>query len=149
MRPSDETIDRCRESLQSSYRKPRSCKTINSHLATLRIEDCSGAGYPDKRLRKLSDSRTLVFELKATSEFDPTDSNRIVLTSPSEKLRRYFRMPINHLMATACYHQQGSQIEIHHLRLDFLEPSTPVNVRLEASVSQRILAKGIHPNFTF
>lgn len=105
-------------------------------------------GQSDKRLRNLSDSRIFVFELEATSEFDPSDSNRIVLTSSSEKLRRYFNPPINHLLATACYRKEGTQIHIHNLRLDYLEPSTPVNVRLEAFVSQRILAKGVHPNVT-
>src|SRR5437899_1051543 len=80
-------------------------RQINNHLKAYAIEDCSGAGYPDKRLRAMASATVFVFELKATSEFDPNDSNRIVLTSSSEKLRRYFRPPINHLLATACYSQ--------------------------------------------
>jgi hypothetical protein len=122
---------------------------INRHLKAHAIDDCSGAGYPDKRLRGLAASSAFVFELKATSEFDPNDSNRIVLTSSAEKLRRHFRPPINHLLAAICYRQDGTQIRIQNLRLDFLEPTTPVNVRLEASVSQRILARAAHPNFAF
>jgi len=121
---------------------------LNRHLGQFRIEDCSGAGYPDKRLVRLSDRGVFAFELKATSDFDPNDSNRIVLTSSSEKLRRYFRPPVFHILATACYGQKGTQIEIGRLRLDFLEPTTPVNVRLEASVSQRILARATHPNIS-
>jgi hypothetical protein len=124
-------------------------RQINNRLKAHSIEDCSGAGYPDKRLRAMADQNVFVFELKATSEFDPNDSNRIVLTSSSEKLRRYFRPPINHLLATVCYNQDGTQIRLENLRLDFLAPSTPVNVRLEASVSQRILSRAAHPHFTF
>ena len=122
---------------------------INRHLQQFSIEACSGAGYPDKRLLRRSDRMPFVFELKATSEFDPNDSNRLVLTSSSEKLRRYFQAPVFHLLATACYDQNGDEVEIQNLRLDFLEPSTPVNVRLEASVSQRLLARGVHKNFLF
>lgn len=124
-------------------------KGVNQQLQNLRVENCSGAGYPDKRLTRLSDRKVYAFELKATSQFDPNDSNRIVLTSSSEKLRRYFSPPICHLLATACYSQQGQQICIGNLRLDFLQPDTAVNVRLEASVSQRILSRGGHPNFVF
>jgi hypothetical protein len=35
------------------------------------------------------------------------------------------------------------------LRLDFLEPKMEVDVRLEASVSQRLLAQAPHKKFTF
>lgn len=122
---------------------------MNQYLQRFRIEACSGAGYPDKRLLRRTGGASFAFELKATSEFDPNDSNRIVLTSSSEKLRRYFRPPVLHLLATACYGQDGEEVKIQNLRLDFLEPSTPVNVRLEASVSQRLLARGTHRNFCF
>lgn len=122
---------------------------MNQHLQRFMIEPCSGAGYPDKRLVRRGGGAAFVFELKATSEFDPNDSNRIVLTSSSEKLRRYFRSPVLHLLATACYEQDGEEVTIQNLRLDFLEPTTPVNVRLEASVSQRLLARGTHRNFSF
>lgn len=124
-------------------------ENINQHLQRFRIERCSGPGYPDKRLLCLADKRVFAFELKATSEFDPGDSNRIVLTSSSEKLRRYFRAPISHLLGTACYELGDGKVCIQKLRLDFLEPDTPVNIRLEASVSQRMLAKGAHKNFCF
>jgi hypothetical protein len=122
---------------------------IKQYLKAFRIESCSGAGYPDKRLVNGSDRRSFVFELKATSCFDPGDSNRIVLTSSSQKLRRYFQQPIHHLLMTACYEQQDVQIRVRKLRLDFLEPNSQVNVRLEASVSQRFLARGTHLNFLF
>jgi hypothetical protein len=115
---------------------------INRRLSAHSVRDCVGAGYPDKELFSARDGRAFAFELKATSQFDVNDSNRIVLTSSSQKLRRRFRPPIYHLLGTACYVLTGSEISIERLRLDFLEPTTPVNVRLEASVSQRSLARG-------
>src|SRR5262249_1037482 len=99
-------------------------ENINQLLQRFRIERCSGPGYPDKRLLCLADKRAFVFELKATSHFDPTDSNRIVLTSSSEKLRRCFNAPISHLLGTACYDLEDGKMCIQKLRLDFLEPDT-------------------------
>lgn len=117
---------------------------INERLCAFRVQDCSGAGYPDKSPLCQTDRRLFAFELKATSEFDANDSNRIVLTSSSQKLRQRFRPPICHLLGTACYVLTGAEITIETLRLDFLEPTTPVNVRLEASVSQKSLARAEH-----
>jgi len=122
---------------------------LSQHLLLFQIEGCSGPGYPDKRLVSRTNPRSFPFELKATSHFNPTDTNRIVLTCSSEKLRRYFQSPVNHMLATACYNLTGNQIWIRKLRLDFLEPTTIVNVRLEASVSQKILSKGTHRNTCF
>jgi hypothetical protein len=122
---------------------------MNRHLRGFQIEDCSGAGYPDKQLREVTTGRLFVCEIKATSHFKPSDSNRIVLTSSSEKLRRKFTPPLHHLLVTACYIDHGGQLELQNARLDFLEPTTPVNVRLEASVSRRLLAQAAHRNFTF
>lgn len=122
---------------------------MNLHLRGFRIEACSGAGYPDKQLREVSTGRLFVCEIKATSHFNPMDSNRIVLTSSSEELRRKFKPPLHHLLVTACYVDHSGQLELQNTRLDFLEPTTPVNVRLEASVSQRLLAQAAHKNFTF
>ena len=122
---------------------------MNRHLKGFRIEDCSGPGYPDKQLREVGAGRLFICEIKATSHFNPNDSNRIVLTSSSEKLRRKFTPPLHHLLVTACYVDHNGQLELQNARLDFLEPTTPVNVRLEASVSQRLLAQATHRNFTF
>jgi hypothetical protein len=119
-------------------------RNITQRLCAFQVQDCGGPGYPDKMLLCRADRRLFAFELKATSEFDPKDSNRIVLTSSSQKLRQRFHPPICHLLATACYELTGAEITIERLRLDFLEPTTPVNVRLEASVSQRGLAHSQH-----
>ena len=47
------------------------------------------------------------------------------------------------------YQKNGVPIVLNHLRLDFLEPTTPVNMRLEGSVTQKSLARGAHQNVTF
>ncbi|MGA2750987.1 MAG: hypothetical protein ABSG59_19640 [Verrucomicrobiota bacterium] len=120
---------------------------MNRRLRGFRIEDCLGAGYSDKQLRDVSDGRLFVCEIKATSHFNPGDSNRIVLTSSSEKLRRKFKPLLHHLLMTACYVDHGGQLEVQKIRLDLFEPTTPVNVRFEASVSQRLLAQAAHRNF--
>ncbi|MEA3188922.1 MAG: hypothetical protein QOD99_2752 [Chthoniobacter sp.] len=52
--------------------------------------------------------------------------------------------PIHHLLCTVLYRISPTTAEIHAIRLDFLEPPTPVNVRLEASVNHKILATGSH-----
>ena len=83
-------------------------------------------------------------ELKATSCWNDKDTNRRVLTSSSKKLRQNFSSPIYHLLFTAVYNKNRDPITIDKIRLDFLEPTTRVNVRLEASVSHKILANGRH-----
>ena len=59
------------------------------------IENCSGAGYPDRLLR--DGELVIPLEMKATSVWNSNDSNRRVLTSSSTKLRAQFAAPIHHL----------------------------------------------------
>ena len=112
------------------------------------IRACSGAGYPDKILVRRRDQKTSPLELKATSGWNSADSNRRVLTSSSRKLRQQFQAPINHLLATILYGQKGSDWFVTSVRLDFVGPKTLVNIRLEASVSHRLLAQATHPSIT-
>ena len=122
---------------------------IQSHLSAFKITNCSGAGYPDKTLVKLSNKKEYPLEFKATSHWNPSDSNRRVLTSSSIKIRRKFQVPpINHILATVIYDNSGGTCQVQHLRLDFLEPNTTVSVRLEASVNHKILSQGSHHNVT-
>ena len=121
---------------------------LNPRLEAFRIEDCSGYGYPDKILRELASGQLFPFEVKATSQWDPSDSNRRVLTSSSSKLRDRFRDPIHHLLVTILYRQSAGKYGVDGIRLDFLEPSTRVNIRLEASVNHKILHEGTHRNTT-
>lgn len=118
--------------------------TLSPHLVGFQLESCSGSGYPDKLLTQLGTGLRIPLEMKATSDWNPRDSNRRVLTSSSTKLRATFPGPVHHLLATVIYSVVQRGVNIKRLRLDFLEPGTEVSVRLEASVSHRILATGSH-----
>lgn len=123
--------------------------TLGPHLSSFRLLNCSGPGYPDKMLVQSSPYLAIPLEMKATSNWDPKDSNRRVLTSSSKKLRTTFCSPIYHLLATVMYSRVPGGVVINGLRLDFLEPGSPVNVRLEASVSHKLLAQASHASRTF
>lgn len=117
---------------------------LEPHLLGYRLLPCSGSGYPDKMIIERGTNLAIPLEMKATSDWNPRDSNRRVLTSSSSKLCSQFSAPIHHLLATVIYSPVLNGVRIDHLRLDFLEPATPVSVRLEASVNHRILANGNH-----
>lgn len=121
---------------------------LNEKLKTFIIENCSGAGYPDRILAK-GNFRQIALEMKATSDWNPNDSNRRVLTSSSKKLRDKFTSPIYHLLCTIIYQIEEKSAEIIAVRLDFIEPNTQVSVRLEASVNHKILANGTHQSIIF
>ena len=101
-----------------------------------------GAGYPDQVLS--SAAARMPMEIKATGDWNPRDSNRRVLTSSSTKLREQFQSPIFHLLCTVLYAERANAVRVEALRLDFLEPSTAVSVRLEASVSHKLLSQAPH-----
>jgi hypothetical protein len=122
--------------------------TINQHLQQYRIDACPGGGYPDKILVEIASRQTFPFELKATSTWDAADSNRRVLTSSSRKLRQRFPGAANHVLATILYSTGAGISRVRSLRLDFIEPGTLVNIRLEASVSHRLLAEATHRSTT-
>lgn len=123
---------------------------LGKHLQRYRLCSCSGQGYPDRRLQRRRDKRSFAFELKAKTRFNPEDTNRMILTSGSGKLRRNFPTgkPICHLLATVMYSKRRlgdrCRVLIKELRFDFLEPWTHVQRRYEASVNQRMLSKGKH-----
>lgn len=62
---------------------------LNQHLKIFKIENCSGAGYPDRVLTK-GDFKQIALEMKATGDWNPNDTNRRVITSSSTKLRANF-----------------------------------------------------------
>jgi hypothetical protein len=117
---------------------------LSPKVSAFSLCPCPGAGYPDRMLIDKSSKLQIPLEFKATSEWNPSDSNRRVLTSSSEKVRRHFFTPIHHLICTAIYSLQDGAASISAIRLDFLEPSTVVNVRLEASVSHKLLSDSPH-----
>lgn len=117
---------------------------LNARISEFSISRCSGPGYPDQILIQTDIDLRIPLEVKATSNWNERDTNRRVLTSSSKKLRAEFNEPIYHLLLTILYSQSGDSATINAIRLDFLEPTTPVNVRLEASVNHKILAAGHH-----
>jgi|SRR5439155_6330893 len=119
---------------------------VDVSLQTFRIIDCPGHGYPDKQLRDRLSGRRFPLELKATSQWNPADSNRRVLTSSSDKVRSNFVAPMCHLLTTVCY--EINDYSVSSIRLDFIEPTTKVSVRLEASVNHRLLSVAAHKIIT-
>jgi hypothetical protein len=95
-----------------------------------------------------STNQKIPLEIKATSCWNPKDSNRRVLSSSSRKLRKFFQNPICHLLGTILYTVIGNGRQIDAVRLDFIEPETIVNIRLEAEVNHRLLSEGQHRSIT-
>ncbi|MXV85868.1 hypothetical protein F4X88_02320 [Candidatus Poribacteria bacterium] len=124
---------------------------LNSSLLDFSISKCRGSGYPDQILIQDTPRLQMPLEMKATGDWNEKDSNRRVLVSSSKKLRAQFSAPIYHLLLTVLYSKQDDEdfVTINTIRLDFLEPTTAVNVRLEVSVSHKILADGDHYSKTF
>ena len=118
---------------------------LNGHFSAFSIAPCKDAGYPDKTLTQKTTRLKMPLEFKSSRDWNPNDANRRVLTSSSKKLRRQFTAPIHHLLLTVLYSSASPRhVTIKTIRLDFLEPSTAVNVRLEASVNHKILANVPH-----
>ena len=120
---------------------------LDQQLKVFKIQRCAGQGYPDRRLVRVANRRSYALELKATRSFEPKSNHRVILTCSSRKLRRHFVAPINHLLVTVFHKKEGNSVWITNFKIDFLEPWTKVKVRLEASVSQHLLAKSPHPSF--
>jgi hypothetical protein len=119
---------------------------INQRLHGYLMKDIEGIGYPDKALLKLPCLRACALEIKAKTSWDPDNWHRCVLTSCSTKLRRHFkRVTVCHLLATVFFETHCNRAQIRGLRLDFLQPTSIVQARFEASVSQHSLAQGRHP----
>ncbi len=124
---------------------------LDGDLSGFSISKCRGSGYPDQILIQHTPRLLIPLEMKATADWNEKDSNRRVLTSSSKKLRSQFSEPIYHLLLTVLYFKQDDEdfATIDTIRLDFLEPTTAVNVRLEVSVNHKLLADGDHYSKTF
>jgi hypothetical protein len=82
--------------------------------------------------------------VKKTSDWNPNDSNRRVLTSSLGEIPNQITPPIHHLLVTSLYTVNYRDAVVDHIRLDFLEPTPPVSVRFEALVNHKILSHGTH-----
>lgn len=118
---------------------------LDSSLSGFSISKCRGPGYPDQTLIQQSTNLHIPFEMKATAKWNETDTIRRVLTGSSRELRTRFSAPIYHLILTVSYaNRQSESVTIDTIRLDFLEPTTTVNIKFEASVNHKILTSGDH-----
>jgi hypothetical protein len=118
---------------------------VPAHLpANHKINGAAGAGYPDRIYE--FEGVGFCMEMKATSNWQDADSNRRVLTSSPKKMLKLsangnLDNPPPHLICTVLYTEGGI---VSGFRIDFLEPESEVNVRLEASTSQKLLNSGTH-----
>ena len=118
---------------------------LDEVLSGFSICKSQGSGYPDQILIQESTDLHMPLEVKTTSDWNKKDANRRVLTSSSEKLRAQFSTPIYHLLFTVGYSgRDDNSVTVTTIRLDFLEPTTVVNARFEASVSHKLLTNGSH-----
>ena len=123
---------------------------LAAKLSGFTLRKCAGAGYPDRELIQADSGLKIPLEVKATADWNPNDSSRRVLTSSSDKLRTQFSDPIHHLLFSILYEiSSPMSARIGSIRLDFLEPTTLVGVRLEASVSHKILCSGSHRSIVY
>lgn len=122
-------------------------KKFNEMVEEFQIIDLSGAGYPDKLLINKASQIKFCFEIKATTNWNKSDSIRRVLTASSDKIRKAVRSnilpdPPNHIICTLMYEDECCKIT--EVRMDFLEPDTEISVRYEAATSQKLLSCGTH-----
>ena len=118
---------------------------LNSGLSRFSIFKCRGLGYPDQTLLQNTTGLQIPLEVKATADWNDKDTIRRVITSSSNKLRARFSEPIHHLILTVIYSGRGEDFaKIEAIRLDFLEPTTHVDIKFEASVNHKILVEGHH-----
>ena len=119
---------------------------LDNGLSDFSISKCRGSGYPDQILIRHTPRLHIPLEMKATSDWNKKDTIRRVLTGSSRKLRTQFSKPIYHLLLTVIYSKQDGEdsATIDTIRLDFIEPTTTVNVKLEASVNHKILVNDPH-----
>lgn len=108
-----------------------------------RIIGAEGKGYPDRIFN--SGGVGSFLEMKATSTWNDRDAIRRVLASKPHKMIALVNSgtvaaPPAHMICTLIYNDRNSTIS--RIRLDFLRPDSEVDVRFEASTSQRLLRMG-------
>lgn len=116
----------------------------NSRINSVKIEKCRGPGYPDALLHLTKFGQKYLLEIKATSTWSKSDTNRRVLLSSTRKIQRLVAQNVvskkpKHILLTLIYSKE--QKRVIELRYDFLQPMDKMNIRLEASTSHALLAK--------
>ena len=119
---------------------------VNPHLNdAIKAPTGCGGGYPDRVIH--INGKRYCMELKATKSWEERDSHRRVLTSSPDRLLKLIENnkvddPPAHLVGTVLYDKE--QGIIREFRVDFFEPRTVVNFRLEASTTQKLLSQDSH-----
>lgn len=98
------------------------------------------AGYPDAFV--ITPSELIFLEIKASSAWSPTDSNRRVLLSKVERIRKldnkYGKTKTKkHLLISIDYRKIGDDVQIEGFHIAFLQPKFQISKRVEASTSHR------------
>lgn len=111
----------------------------------IKIESTNINGYPDRIL--CFGTKRFCLEVKATSNWDENDTLRRVLTASPSKIRSLIKSgdlenPPAHVVLTVIYCKENAIV--NHIRIDFLGKCSMINVRYEASTSQRLLSSGQH-----
>ncbi len=125
-------------------------KLINEWSSGDGIFDAPGKGYPDRIL--IIRNQKYLMEIKATSNWNERDSIRRVLTASPQKMRDLVNRnivgnPPAHLIITVIYSR--NQSTIGSIRMDFINSTTEIDVRFEASTSQKRLTNGDHETKIF
>ena len=116
---------------------------VNPHLKNaIKLPTGCGGGYPDRVIH--IKGKRYCMELKATKSWKKRDSHRRVLTSSPKRLLKLLENkkvddPPAHLMGTVLYDKEKETVA--EFRVDFFEPSTIMNFRLEASTTQKLLSE--------
>ena len=119
---------------------------ISPHLkGAIKAPTGCGGGYPDRVIH--IKGKRYCMELKTTNSWKKRDSHRRVITSSPDKLLKLIENdevddPPAHLMGTVLYDKK--QLTVTEFRVDFFEPDTIVNFRLEASTTQKLLSQDSH-----
>ena len=113
--------------------------------ANLGLKKASGKGYPDA-IADIKGVGTILVEIKATSKWDATDSNRRVIFSSTKKLEKLVFddevLPLHLLLSCDYLFELKKRTgRITALRLFFIDPEVNISRRLEASTSHKALNK--------
>jgi hypothetical protein len=100
------------------------------------------SGYPDAFA--LTPENLVFLEIKSSSSWDLSDSNRRVLLSSPDRMRglvrKYGALRLKkHMLISIDYSNVGDHIEIQGFHIAFLQPDFQVSKRVEASTSQKDL----------
>ena len=121
-------------------------RQVNPHLNdAIKAPTGCGGGYPDRVIH--IKGKHYCMELKATSSWKKRDAHRRVITSSPDRLLKLIEndevdtRPA-HLVGTVLYDKNRRTVT--EFRVDFFEPDTIVNFRLEASTTQKLLSQDSH-----